>query len=121
MIGETRTSFGRFIQPYSIIPDLANSQAWNRFSYSYNNPLKYTDPSGHAVMDVYTGPCMDGAVCGVLRTGKSVEAAKLSGFGIKVFGATLDEKIRSLQAARLAGQKFTSLTNNGMSAQEAFH
>jgi GH24 family phage-related lysozyme (muramidase) len=38
---------GRFIQPDSIIPDLTDSQAWNRYSYAINNPVKYTDPSGH--------------------------------------------------------------------------
>ena len=29
------------------MPDFANSQALNRYSYVYNNPLRYTDPSGH--------------------------------------------------------------------------
>ena len=38
----------RFIQPDSIIPDRFNPQTWNRFSYVRNNPLKYTDPTGHA-------------------------------------------------------------------------
>jgi len=44
-------TLGRFTQPDSIIPDLTNSQAWNRYSYSYNNPVKYTDPSGHRACD----------------------------------------------------------------------
>ena len=44
---------GRFTQPDSIIPSLSNSQAWNRYAYAYNNPLNYTDPSGHV-------PCLDG-------------------------------------------------------------
>jgi RHS repeat-associated protein/uncharacterized repeat protein (TIGR01451 family) len=34
-------------QPDSIVPDPANPQAWNRYAYSFNNPLRYTDPSGH--------------------------------------------------------------------------
>ena len=38
---------GRFIQPDSVIPDLTNSQAWNRYSYVLNSPIKYVDPSGH--------------------------------------------------------------------------
>ena len=38
---------GRFIQPDTLVPDPLNPQAWNRFSYCYNNPLRYTDPSGH--------------------------------------------------------------------------
>jgi murein DD-endopeptidase MepM/ murein hydrolase activator NlpD len=40
-------TLGRFTQPDSIVPDLTNSQAWNRYSYSYNNPSNYTDNSGH--------------------------------------------------------------------------
>jgi hypothetical protein len=30
-----------------MIPDLGNPQSYNRYSYCLNNPLKYTDPSGH--------------------------------------------------------------------------
>jgi len=29
------------------VPDPINPQSLNRFAYVYNNPLKYTDPSGH--------------------------------------------------------------------------
>ncbi|MDN5940490.1 MAG: LamG domain-containing protein [Nitrospira sp.] len=38
---------GRFTQPDSIIPG-KNAQALNRYSYVYNNPLKFVDPTGHA-------------------------------------------------------------------------
>jgi RHS repeat-associated protein len=37
----------RFIQPDSIVPDIGNPQAWNRYSYVYNSPIVYFDPSGH--------------------------------------------------------------------------
>ena len=30
-----------------MIPDPGNSQAWDRYAYTLNNPLRYTDPSGH--------------------------------------------------------------------------
>jgi hypothetical protein len=30
------------------VPNAANPQAFNRYSYAYNNPLRYVDPSGHA-------------------------------------------------------------------------
>jgi len=36
-----------FISPDSIVPDLYDPQALNRFAYARNNPIKYTDPSGH--------------------------------------------------------------------------
>jgi RHS repeat-associated protein len=40
---------GRFLSADTIVPGYANPQNLNRFSYVINNPLRYTDPSGHAV------------------------------------------------------------------------
>jgi RHS repeat-associated protein len=40
---------GRFISPDARIPEPQNAQAHNRYAYSVNNPVKYTDPSGHWV------------------------------------------------------------------------
>jgi RHS repeat-associated protein len=39
----------RFISADTIVPDPGNPQAFNRYSYGYNNPVKYFDPSGHDV------------------------------------------------------------------------
>jgi RHS repeat-associated protein len=39
---------GRFTQPDTEIPDLSNPQSYNRYSYCVNDPLRYTDPDGHA-------------------------------------------------------------------------
>ena len=44
---------GRFLSPDSIIPDIYNPQALNRYSYCYNNPLIYIDPTGHFAWDLY--------------------------------------------------------------------
>ncbi len=38
---------GRFISPDNVIPDQYNPQSLNRYSYCRNNPLIYTDPTGH--------------------------------------------------------------------------
>ena len=38
---------GRFISPDSMVPDLYDPQSLNRYSYCRNNPLIYTDPTGH--------------------------------------------------------------------------
>jgi len=40
-------TLGKFIQPDTIIPDLANSQSWNRYAYVANNPIMRNDPTGH--------------------------------------------------------------------------
>ena len=40
---------GRFISADMVVQSLFNPQCLNRYSYCLNNPLKYTDPSGHEV------------------------------------------------------------------------
>ena len=40
------TRLGRFTQPDTIIPDMSNSQVWNRYSYVNNSPIMYVDSSG---------------------------------------------------------------------------
>jgi RHS repeat-associated protein len=40
-------AIGRFIQADTIIPDPASAKAYDRFAYVMNNPLRYTDPTGH--------------------------------------------------------------------------
>jgi RHS repeat-associated protein len=44
-------TIGRFISPDTVIPNPANPQSLNRYSYCLNNPLKYTDPSGQTIED----------------------------------------------------------------------
>jgi hypothetical protein len=40
-------SLGRFASADTIVPDPTNPQAFNRFSYTRNNPINRIDPSGH--------------------------------------------------------------------------
>jgi RHS repeat-associated protein len=40
-------TLGRFLQPDPIVPEPGDPRALNRYAYVYNNPLRYTDPSGH--------------------------------------------------------------------------
>jgi len=79
------TTLGRFISADTIVPSAGNPQSLNRYAYVYNNPVRYTDPSGHCLFcavfyaiweffanpssaggDLYdsqTGePCIDGCV-----------------------------------------------------------
>jgi hypothetical protein len=37
----------RFLSADTIVPGYANPQSLNRYSYVNNNPLRYTDPTGH--------------------------------------------------------------------------
>ena len=38
---------GRFIQPDTIVPNPGNPQDLNRYTYVRNNPVRYSDPTGH--------------------------------------------------------------------------
>jgi RHS repeat-associated protein len=40
---------GRFVQADTVVPGIGKSQAFNRYAYTNNNPVKYTDPSGHCI------------------------------------------------------------------------
>lgn len=48
-------AIGRFISPDTIVPDPANPQSFNRYSYVNNRPLNFTDPSGHSCVDALEG------------------------------------------------------------------
>jgi RHS repeat-associated protein len=40
-------TIGKFISPDTVGLDLTNPQTLNRYTYCSNNPLRYTDPTGH--------------------------------------------------------------------------
>jgi RHS repeat-associated protein len=42
-------ALGRFAQADTIIPQHQGVQAWDRFAYTNNNPVRYTDPTGHCI------------------------------------------------------------------------
>jgi RHS repeat-associated protein len=41
----------RFISADTIVPRLGNPLDWDRYGYTRNNPINYTDPSGHITED----------------------------------------------------------------------
>ena len=47
---------GRFLSPDPIVPEPGNPQSLNRYSYVYNNPFRYIDPSGYARVEGYYRP-----------------------------------------------------------------
>jgi RHS repeat-associated protein len=44
-------AIGKFISADTIVPEPADPQSWNRYAYGLNNPLRYSDPTGHLSED----------------------------------------------------------------------
>jgi len=81
------SSLGRFAQADTLVPGAGNPQAYDRYAYGYNNPLRYIDPSGHVA-------CIDGEQCGVRLTA----AAILIRFGIKLVGNFTSHQMNAIMA-----------------------
>jgi RHS repeat-associated protein len=64
----------RFLSPDPFVQAPDNSQGFNRYSYCFNNPLIYTDPTGEIVWFV---PVIIGAVVGAY-TGASIQSGTLN-------------------------------------------
>jgi RHS repeat-associated protein len=81
--------FARFLQADPLVQSPQNLQSWNRYSYAFNNPLAYTDPSGHmsvgdwartlaaVAITVYSGGTAAGASWGLF--GEAVTAGQAWG------------------------------------------
>ena len=97
---------GRFTQADTIIQDPLDSQSLNRYSYCRNNPLKYTDPSGHifgliiyaivaivkaAVVGAVVGAVVSGAyaACTGGDIGRAMVSGAIGGACTGAFGAIL--------------------------------
>jgi RHS repeat-associated protein len=64
----------RWISPDSIVPQASNPQAWNRYAYVANNPLRFSDPTGHC-WDPITGSTA-GCIAAWERTIKAYQAGE---------------------------------------------
>lgn len=67
------TGIGRFISPDSIVPNPFDPRDHNRYTYVRNNPLKYTDETGHCPW------CLGAAIGAVSNMGFQLWEANQSG------------------------------------------
>jgi RHS repeat-associated protein len=59
-------AIGRFISPDTIVPTSTQGvQAWDRYAYANNNPVRYNDPSGHCIFGIDTAVCIMVAIAAV--------------------------------------------------------
>ena len=111
----------RFYSPYTnhflsadtIVPGMSNPQNLNRFSYVLNNPLRYTDPSGHKYCDGQgESDCS--------RYSNSIEHTALK-YRIRFRGNwKLKDKVAALEAAEAVGSAFATERGLGETASTAF-
>jgi RHS repeat-associated protein len=65
-----------FTQPDSIVPlDSQGTQAWDRYAFVNNNPVRYNDPTGHMITDGCSG---DREGCSITQYQKDLDAQKLA-------------------------------------------
>ncbi len=72
-----------FTQPDTILPNVYDPQQLNRYSYARNNPVKYSDPSGHW-LHIAFGGLIGGAIGGGWNLGKQLWN------GASLFDGTVD-------------------------------
>jgi RHS repeat-associated protein len=110
-------SLGRFLQADTIVPGAGNPQAYDRYAYTLNNPIKYIDPSGHlscSAAHVADGDCSDATLENILSDvyGVSLVEGNLGNFS--------EEEIRAIYRAVVAvGDKFRQLGDE-LASGEAF-
>jgi hypothetical protein len=60
----SRSYLNHFAQPDTIVPD--GPQGYDRYAYANNNPVRYTDPTGHCIL------CLAVAIVGGVLLGTSI-------------------------------------------------
>jgi hypothetical protein len=45
------SALGRFVSADTLVPSPSDPQQLNRYAYTLNNPVKYTDPTGHYIFE----------------------------------------------------------------------
>jgi RHS repeat-associated protein len=108
------SNLGRFISADTIIPGLGNSQAWDRYAGLGNNPVKYTDPSGHKYCDnKSTDECT--------RFSQSIEHVSLQ-YKIHFTGMVWSErnKLAVIEGVEAVGNKLAVTRNKGEASSKAF-
>jgi len=93
---------GRFTSPDSTAySKMTNPQSWNLYAYSFNNPLRYTDPDGH---EVQTANCTTEEECNEVL--KGIKGAVGSAAGDRLRLTPFTQKAGLL--GRLFGAKDTT-------------
>jgi RHS repeat-associated protein len=106
----------RWTQPDSIVPNLANAQSLNRYTFVRNNPVRYTDPTGHR-------ECDDRDSCGAVRYRRTAPnwAQVAALFSVKFTGKWSNADMRNALVGVIAvGARMAATTQQADTASQAF-
>jgi len=109
---------GRFNQPDTLIPEQTQgTQAWDRFAYTNNNPVKFSDPTGHCAapgLSIICGVAI-GYVAGALvsYTRQVVANVKENGWSASAF---TEVDANDIAASAIVGGIAGGLIGSGVGA-----
>ena len=106
----------RFLSPDPFVQAPEYSQNYNRYSYAWNNPLKYTDPSGEFI-HLIIGAAI-GGIANWLANGAQFNAAGLGHFGVGALAGGLGAGIGAGFGALASGAgHFSFMSSAALGAQ----
>ena len=108
----------RWTQPDSIVPNPYNPQELNRYSYARNNPVRYTDPTGHCPVCLRGVSALGGAIGGAIYGYGSQVANNLNqGMGWNALTSNIDPG--QIVAYTAAGTIIGGTLGTGIAAADA--
>lgn len=102
-------TIGRFISPDTFMLSPSNPQGLNRYSYVFNNPLRYNDPTGN------WPPFLDKLInqgVGAIKEGLQVTVSKSAEYHSKITDVSYEAILTVNRVVGEAGEKFQQTMDN---------